>query len=152
MKKSTDEKEPAFKVVDKRRFDDEGQERPEAFVPESPKSEAPKPPEVKTPQANEQQTHERPVDFSMFVQTLAHQAMMGLGIVPWPDSKIIKQDLNLARETIDLLDILKNKTAGNLDKDEEALLTGLLYQLRVAFVEISQEPQGGKSDPGSIIT
>ena len=150
MKKPTDDKEPAFKVVDKRRFDDEGQERPAAKEPPAPKAseeEAPK------PQKGEEEVHERSaVNFSMFVQTLAHQAMMGLGIVPWPDSKIIKQDLIMARETIDLLDILKTKTVGNLNKDEEALLTGLLYQLRVAFVEISQEPHSGDSGPGSIIT
>lgn len=148
MKKPTDEKEPTFKVVDKRRFDDEGQERSVLEEPPMAKSAE----ENATKPDEKEQTHERgAVNFSMFVQTLAHQAMMGLGIVPWPDSKIIKQDLNLARETIDLLDILKTKTAGNLDKDEEALLSGLLYQLRVAFVEISQEPKSGSNGPGSII-
>lgn len=143
-----DEKEPAFKVVDKRRFDEEGQERDGAI----PKEAEPKA-EEKLPTEEAPKSPERPqLTFAMFVQSLAHQAMMGLGIVPWPDAKIIKKDLNLAREMIDLLDLLKTKTAGNLDKDEEAMLSGLLYQLKVAFVEISNEPIGGGGGSSSIIS
>ncbi len=86
---------------------------------------------------------ERPaMTFSWFVQTLAHQAMMGLGIVPWPDSGLVKIELGLAKETIDILAMLKEKSQGNLTNDEQLMLDSLIYQLRVAFVEISKSPQG----------
>lgn len=148
--KDGDEKEPAFKVVDKRRFDEEGREK--EHMPEEEKLKAePAPPEAAHPHETPADATRPPVNFAMFVQSLAHQVMMGLGIVPWPDTKLVKQDLALARETIDLLLVLKTKTTGNLDKEEEALLNGLLYQLQVAFVEISKESPG-PSGSGSIIT
>jgi hypothetical protein len=134
MNTPKEEQEPAFKVVDRRRFDEEGKEKSccdhdhheheQRFV----KNEAePKVEESKKTMA---------LNFSFFIQSLAHQAMMGLGLVPWPDSNLIKPDRNLAKETIDLLQILKTKTTGNLDKDEQALLDTLLYQLQVAYVEM----------------
>jgi|HubBroStandDraft_4_1064222.scaffolds.fasta_scaffold518842_2 hypothetical protein len=140
-----DDKEPTFKVVDKRRFDEEGHERPEseASADKEDAKKAPFEPEANMPPRP-------PISFSIFIQSLAHQAMMGLGIVPWPDSGIVRKDLPIAKETIDLLQMLKDKTANNLDKDEEALLKSVIYQLQIAFVEISKEdkPVGG----GSIIT
>lgn len=151
MSNTKDEKEPAFKVVDKRRFDEEGHEK-EGIKSEEPlKNQEEK--NAPSPKDDSSLKERPPINFSLFIQSLAHQAMMGLGIVPWPDSKLIRKELNLARETIDLLHLLKTKTTGNLDKDEEALLNGLLYQLQVAFVEISQEPvKGNDNGPGSIIT
>lgn len=150
---SDDKKEPAFKVVDKRRFDDEGREKeaaPQEQGAPSPKAQETEPTKSPAHEADEESARGS-VNFGMFVQSLAHQVMMGLGIVPWPDTKLVRRDLSLARETIDLLLVLKTKTAGNLDKEEEALLNGLLYQLQVAFVEISKE-SGGPSGGGSIIT
>lgn len=150
--KGGDEKEPSFKVVDKRRFDEEGREKEDVPKDTGASSAKPQAAEAKDAPPHETDDQERPqVNFAMFVQSLAHQVMMGLGIVPWPDTKLIRKDLALARETIDLLLVLKTKTAGNLDKEEEALLNGLLYQLQVAFVEISKETSG-PSGSGSIIT
>ncbi len=86
-----------------------------------------------------------PMSFAIFIQSLAHQAMMGLGIVPWPDSGLVKAELDLAKETIDVLVILKDKSKGNLTKEEQVMLDSLLYQLQIAFVEISKSPEGGSS-------
>lgn len=89
---------------------------------------------------------ERPeMSFSLFVQSLAHQAMMGLGIAPWPDSGLVKQELMLAKETIDVIAILKDKSKGNLTGDEQAMIDSMLYQLQVAYVEISKAPAGNNS-------
>jgi hypothetical protein len=142
MNKRPEEEEPAFKVVDKRRFDDEGHEKPccdhehdhEHDHGQAQDKQVLNNPPKTTPENNSRPT--MPMTFSLFVQTLAHQAMMGLGLVPWPDSNLIRKDAVVAKETIDLLLMLKTKTAGNLDKDEQALLDGIVYQLQVAFVEI----------------
>lgn len=144
MSHNPEEKEPAFKVVDKRRFTEEGAERsveqqeqvaePRAQVAESSLNDAPK--------------HKPVMSFTLFVQSLVHQTMMGLGLVPWPDSGLVKQELELAQQTIDILLILKEKTAGNLSKEEQGLLDGILYQLQVAFVEIAKTPP---VNPGSVI-
>src|SRR5690606_5417516 len=101
--------------------------------------------EAKSESSNDNGPHgERPpMSFSLFIQSLAHQAMMGLGIVPWPDSGLVKAELDLAKETIDVLVILKDKSKGNLSQEEQLMLDSMLYQLQIAFVEISKNPQGG---------
>jgi hypothetical protein len=148
MTRYAEEKEPAFKVVDRRRFTEEGEER----VGDEPRQDV----EVNSKEAASTSTiggnnsqPERPVmSFSLFIQSLAHQAMMALGIMPWPDSGLIKKELKLAKETIDILQILKEKTAGNLSDEEKNLLDTIVYQLQVAYVEMSNLPEDGK---GAII-
>lgn len=79
---------------------------------------------------------ERPlpdIDFSTFVLSLSTSAMIHLGEAETPDGG--KQvDLQLAKQTIDILGILRDKTRGNLTEDEDKLLGGLLYDLRVRYV------------------
>jgi len=136
MSKRSEEQEPSFKVVDRRRFDEEGREKP-CCDHDHDHAHDHAPQHEKTSTEPTQASREAlPMTFSLFVQTLAHQAMMGLGLVPWPDSGLVKQDKTLAKETIDLLQMLKTKTQNNLDKEEQELLEGMLYQLQIAFVEI----------------
>lgn len=138
MNKRPDEQEPAFKVVDRRRFDEDGREKEccdHDHAHEHTHGPEAKPEAKKEPKASETRAP-LPMSFSLFIQTLAHQAMMGLGLVPWPDSGLVKQDKTLAKETIDLLQMLKSKTQNNLDKEEQELIEGMLYQLQVAYVEI----------------
>ena len=63
------------------------------------------------------------------------QAMVGLGVLPVPGTEQPAVDLPLARHFIDLLDVLEQKTQGNLDRDEQALLDSTLHQLRMAYVD-----------------
>lgn len=145
-KEHPEEKEPAFKVVDRRRFTEEGQEKDGGELQEQEDERAQASRAKKTDDAYASAHDPRPaMSFSLFVQSLAHQAMMGLGIVPWPDSGLVRTELDLTREMIDILKILKDKSTGNLTKDEQHLLDGLLYQLQVAFVEISKKPSGDTS-------
>lgn len=140
-----DPKEPAFKVVDRRGFTEDGAERENRENEPKPKVKA----EDRSKNADADEGFVRPpISFGLFVQSLAHQAMMGLGIVPWPDSGLVRLELTLAKETIDILQILKTKTANNLSKEEQALLDTLLYQLQIAFVEISNR---APDNSGSII-
>lgn len=74
-----------------------------------------------------------PVSFSSFVVSLATSAMTHLGEGPDPEV-----DLELARHSIDLLSLLRDKTKGNLDDEENRLLETVLYETRMRFMEKSK--------------
>jgi len=74
------------------------------------------------------------VDFRTFIISLGTSAMLHLGEIPDPDGGEVVVNLELARQTIDLLDLLRQKTKGNLTEDEGRTLDGLLYDLRIRFV------------------
>jgi len=78
------------------------------------------------------------VDFKFFVTTLAMQATVALGEVPNPVTNKKEKDLNQAKFIIDVLGVLKGKTKGNLEPEEEKLLEDLLYGLRLAYIESSK--------------
>ena len=78
------------------------------------------------------------IDFSTFVLSLSHSALVHLGDAPPPDGQASERNLPLARQTIDLLGILQEKTRNNLSGEEERLLDQALYDLRLRFVEISK--------------
>lgn len=78
------------------------------------------------------------MDFSTFVMSLATSAMVQLGEVPDPDAGTDDQppaDLAAAKQIIDILGVLEEKTRGNLDDAEDKLLRSLLYDLRVRYVD-----------------
>lgn len=66
--------------------------------------------------------------------SLATQAMFALGVVPDPQTGKQETRLDEARHIIDTLQLLEDKTAGNRSPDESALLTRLLYDLRMQYV------------------
>lgn len=79
------------------------------------------------------------VDFSTFVLSLVHSALVHLGDAPQPGpGERRERNLPLARQTIDLLAILQDKTKNNLTGDEERLLDQALFDLRMRFVEVSK--------------
>jgi hypothetical protein len=80
-----------------------------------------------------------PVSFSLFIINLANTAMLQLGFMQMPDQKEPKKDLVGARQTIDLLAVLEEKTAGNLTEEENRLLKETLFQLRMAYVEAAKQ-------------
>jgi hypothetical protein len=80
------------------------------------------------------ETRELAVNFSSFLVSLASSAMVHLGETPDPTGGNSGLDLVLARNTIDVLGLLKEKTKGNLDPEESKLLDALLYDLRTRFV------------------
>ena len=75
------------------------------------------------------------IDFSTFMMSIASAAMMGLGLAPRPNTGKTEVDLDLARQNIDLLDLLQQKTKGNLSRDEANLLEKLLLECRTKYVE-----------------
>ena len=79
------------------------------------------------------------IDFSTFVLSLAASAMVQLGMAPGPEGETREApDLAMARHTIDTLEMLADKTRGNLDADEERLLQSVLYEVRMTFVRAEQ--------------
>jgi hypothetical protein len=76
-----------------------------------------------------------PMDFSMFVMSLGSSAMVNLGQLPPPEGMEAPMDLAAARQIIDILGVLEEKTRGNLDESEAKLLASLLYDLRVHYVD-----------------
>lgn len=74
------------------------------------------------------------VTFSTFVLSLSSSAMVQLGEAPEPETGRTETNLAMAKHTIDILAMLKDKTSKCLDADESRLLDGLLYELRLKYV------------------
>jgi hypothetical protein len=87
--------------------------------------------------ANESDT----LSFSAFILGLASTALVHLGATPHPESNTLVIDLVLARQSIDVLTLLREKTRGNLTPDEEQLFSSVLTDLRMRFVEKSAPPK-----------
>lgn len=85
-----------------------------------------------------QDPRELPMTFGTFVVSLASSAMVHLGETPDPMRGTTEVNLPLARQTIQLIEILEAKTRGNLDEDEARLMTSVLYELRLRYVEQSK--------------
>jgi len=77
------------------------------------------------------------VDFSTFVLSLGTTALYQMGLAPDPASGESREaDLLAARQTVDTLEMLREKTRGNLEEEERNLIDSLLYELRMRFVEL----------------
>jgi hypothetical protein len=75
------------------------------------------------------------INFSTFVISLSTQALMHLGEIASPMSGKIEADVPVAKQMIDILGVLQDKTRGNLNAGEERLLEDILFDLRMKYVE-----------------
>ncbi|MDZ4786595.1 MAG: DUF1844 domain-containing protein [bacterium] len=129
----SDEKEET-KIVDRRRFDADGNER----STETDKSNI-----ETTSQASKAKSLASeelpPIDFSSFVMSLATQALMQLGEMPAPPGVNISKNVASAKQSIDILSLIEIKTRGNLDTAERTLLGDILHNLRISFVKASKK-------------
>ena len=119
-----DDEERGYKIKDKRRFETDGTVREDAPEAAYEKKAAPGAP---LPE----------IDFSTFILSLVTSAMVHLGEAPHPDGKQHKE-LTLAKQTIDILGMLQDKTRGNLTDEESKLIEELLYDLRLRYVEAAR--------------
>ncbi len=78
------------------------------------------------------------IDFATFVLSLSTSALVHLGLIEDPQTKQKTKNIEVARQEIDLIEMLKEKTQGNLNSTEEKILEDALYQLRLSFVEQSR--------------
>jgi hypothetical protein len=76
-----------------------------------------------------------PADFSTFILSLGSSALIHLGDLEPPGEDAKRRDLPMAKHTIDLLTLLRQKTKSNLTPEEDKLLESLLYDLRLRYVE-----------------
>jgi hypothetical protein len=75
-----------------------------------------------------------PMNFSTFIFSLNHTALMHLGVVKDPSVGETAKNLDLAKQTIDILAMLEEKTQGNLTDDESQMVKSILYDLRMIYV------------------
>lgn len=80
-----------------------------------------------------------PINFMTFLFSLAGAVQMSLGVVPNPQTGKTEKNLKVAKETIDILEMLQQKTKGNLTKDEEDLFEHILYEVRMKFLESTND-------------
>jgi len=82
------------------------------------------------------------VDFATFCLSLGTSALYHLGLVGDPDTgdRPAEPNLPVARQTIDTLEMLRDKTRGNLDDEEARMLDGLLYELHMHYLEAGKKP------------
>ena len=80
-----------------------------------------------------------PADFAGLVNTFTTQAFFALGVLRTKEDKDIPADLELAKYNIDMLEVLGDKTSGNISDDEKKMIENTLHQLRMAFVQVSQK-------------
>lgn len=85
------------------------------------------------------------LDFSTFVISLASSAQVNLGAIPHPETNQTSQNFPAAKQMIDILGMLKEKTKGNLSEAESALLDQVLFNLRLHYVRTveGQKKSGG---------
>ncbi len=79
-----------------------------------------------------------PATFSTLISSLVTQILMALGGMADPQSGRRYVDLELAKFHIDTLNVLEEKTAGNLDEDEKTILDKALYETRMHYVQVAQ--------------
>ena len=137
MAKDQDEQETrGFKVQDRRRFVDAEAGSDESRAAADARVEPSAAGDASFAAADEAAFGE--MSFSTFVMGLTTQALMHLGEIPDPVHQNVTHDLPAAKQMIDLLGILRDKTKGNLDVAEEQLLEEVLYDLRMRYVEVAR--------------
>lgn len=82
---------------------------------------------------------ETKIDFSTFLLSITSAAMMNLGICDDGSTDSSRVNLGLAKQNIELLELLKEKTKNNLTQDELQLMENLLFQVRMHFVEVTKK-------------
>ncbi|MEK6539834.1 MAG: DUF1844 domain-containing protein [Deltaproteobacteria bacterium] len=117
-----------FKVVDKRRFAETGGDKTgeDEKVKAEDRQYGPTSPLP-------------PVDFPTFILSLSTSVLLQLGEVPDHQTNKTDRNLELARHTIDIINMLKDKTKDNLTDEEARLIDNILYDLRVRYVNISEQ-------------
>lgn len=139
--------EDTFRVIDRRPFTAEGElrhdvvEQEEREAAKAARAEALKPQSADASPAApaQKETPKRSTAFENLVRMIGSNAAMVLGAYADPQTGQPIVDPDAARELIDMLDALHEKTLGNLAPEEDSLLSDLLGKLKMTYLEISQE-------------
>lgn len=113
----------------------EPQDRPQQ--PSRPHEPAPQEPEPA-----QEEEYEGQINFLNYISSLAYQAMIFIGEIPNPNTNLVTKNFEQAKFIIDTLVMLRQKTKGNLNKQESDILNASLYELQMKFVEAYQKETG----------
>lgn len=127
-------KDSGFVVKDKRLFGEDAKPRPQDEEP-SPQEEKIEKPADKPKETPQQEDDYPPINFTNFVLSLSTSALYHFGDFPDPEGGKTEKNLPAVKQTIDILDMLHEKTKGNLDENEKQLIDGVLYELKMRFVK-----------------
>lgn len=137
----SDEKKD-FVIKDRRIFAEENRDLKEEDqskeAAEKRETEKPKDPTSQEAAATDQPEVQAPlpeINFSTFIISLNASALVQLGVIEDPASGKKVKNLPLAKQTIDILNMLEEKTRGNLTKEEENIIKNVLYDLRISYVK-----------------
>ena len=130
------EEEKEFKVVDKRRFasgEEGGEERAEEKGPDERLKGEGAPGSPVTGAHDEEPLP--PADFTTFMISMGASALMHMGDSPDPMTHKVERNLPLAHHTIDTLEMIGEKTKGNLTEEEERVFNDLLMDIKMRYVK-----------------
>lgn len=145
--KHDEKRDDSFRVVDRRLFTSEGELRPEAAEEQRREKAKPPQPDAKTekaatpaaPAAEESKPAPKAdKNFQLLIDLLARNAAALMGGIPDPATGQAYLDLEGAHEMIDMLDMLRDKTRGNLAPEEESLLSEVVGSLKLSYLEVSK--------------
>lgn len=147
----SEEESKAFVIRDRRGRGEE-KETPSSTSGRTAPSESPRPQSVQQGQSSTSSIHTEhghegapPVTFAGFIFSLSTSAMMLMGEQLDPQQGQAPVNLPQAKEIIDILSMLESKTRGNLETDEQAVLTDMLYALRMKYVGMASGPHASPS-------
>ena len=125
-----------FVIKDRRIFgQEEAKEEEKEEKAESSEAQEPPQQEEAAPETEEEVTPLPEINLQTFVFSLNASALVQLGVMDDPATGRKEKNLLLAKQTIDILSMLQEKTTGNLSGDEDNLLKNILYDLRIRYVK-----------------
>ena len=133
--KKDEEKEKSFVVKDKRFSAKKGDEEESKVKEEAKTGEPPR------EDGSDQEGPLPEIDFTHFMFSLSTSALIQMGEIEDPFTQKLVKNLPLAKQTIDLIGMLEEKTKGNLTPDEEKLMQYILYDLRMRYVKSTGSPR-----------
>ncbi|MDH3356036.1 MAG: DUF1844 domain-containing protein [Desulfobacteraceae bacterium] len=126
-----------FVIKDKRIFAEGDEEKPIKEDKEKPLDEATaEESESEAAQDQEETDYQLPeINFATFIFSLNHSVLVHLGVMDDPSTGKKARNLPIAKQTIDILGMLEEKTQGNLTEDEAKMLKSILYDLRMIYIK-----------------
>jgi hypothetical protein len=112
-------------VIKDKRSSQISEDEAQSIADDSPKEEA----------SSEEESQSFQIDFSTFVFSLTSSAFYNLGDMPDPTTGKVEINLPAVQQTIDMLNMLKAKTKGNLTSEETKLMDQMIYELQIKYVE-----------------
>lgn len=94
---------------------------------------------ARSPEREQVHGHLPKIDFATLIMSFASASMIAMGRIPDPATGEVVRNLDVAQQNIDIIILLREKTTGNLSREESEMLDHILYELRMNFVEAAKE-------------